>query len=378
LPEKIIMKSDNKVWLILTVVVVLIAIFFGLRPRAWFIVNDLQPLPDERGIRFHGSGIAFVENVRLDRRPSNQEPFTIEMAVTPEGIEMWGSKPLLVLHDGADSRQLILLQYNQSLIIMNGDDYSNRQRRPRIVGRDILSNAETLHVVVTSGEQGTDLYVNGIKTAGRKDWRLSIPDQTKPLQLVIGNNIHARLGWTGRVHGLAILKEAVPADLVMRHHDRWAAGKNFDYLKASDTLLLYTFEEKSDHIFSDSSGSNHPLKVPVHLKALQKIFLVPPDQDFHFNQVVVQDMLINVLGFIPIGMVFYGFLQRFSGLNGKFYLLAAITLCILLSISIEIAQAWIPIRTSSLTDLVLNTLGGWLGAEGIRARYRFKQTKNRA
>jgi hypothetical protein len=66
------------------------------------------------------------------------------------------------------------------------------------------------------------------------------------LQLVIGNNIHAKRGWTGRVHGLAILKEAVPADLAMRHHDRWAAGKNFDYLKASDRLLLYTFEEKSD------------------------------------------------------------------------------------------------------------------------------------
>ena len=371
------MKSENKVWLILTVVMVLIAIFFGLRPRAWFIVNDLQPLPDKRGIHFHGSGIAFVENLRLDRRLLNQGPFTIEMAVTPERIEMWGSKPLLVLHDGADNRQLIILQYNQSLIIMNGDDYNYRQRRPRIVGRDVLSNAENLHVVVTSGEQGTHLYVNGIKAAGRKDWRLSIPNQAKPLQLVIGNNIYARLGWTGSVHGLAILKEAISADLAMRHHDRWAAGKKFDYLKAADTMLLYTFEEKSDHAFFDKSGNNHTLEVPVHLKALQKIFLVLPDKDFHLNQAVVKDMLINVLGFIPIGMVFYGFLQRFFGLNAKFHLLTAITLCVLLSISIEIAQAWIPIRTSSLTDLVLNTLGGWLGAEGMRARYRFKQTKNR-
>jgi VanZ family protein len=371
------MKSENKIWLILTLVVVLIAIFFGLRPRAWFILNDLQPLPDERGIRFQGSGIAFVENLSLDRRLSNQEPFTIEMAVTPDRIERWGSKPLLVLHDGADNRQLIILQYHQSLIVMNGDDYSNRQRRPRIVARDVLSNAETLHVVVTSGEQGTHLYVNGIRAAGRKDWRLSIPDQAKPLQLVVGNNIYARLGWTGRVHGLSILKEAISADLTMHHHDRWTAGKNFDYLNPADTLLLYTFEENSDHAFSDTSGRNHPLKAPVYLKALQRIVLAMPDNAFHLNQVAVMDMLINVLGFIPIGMVFYGFLQRFFSLNAKSHLLAAISLCALLSISIEIAQAWIPVRTSSFTDLVLNTLGGWVGAEATRARYRFKQAKNR-
>jgi len=67
-------------------------------------------------------------------------------------------------------------------------------------------------------------------------------------------------------------------------------------------------------------------------------------------------------------MVFYGFLKRFFGLNEKRHLLAALALCTLLSMSIEIAQAWIPNRTSSLSDWMLNTLGGWLGAEGIRHR----------
>ena len=370
------MKSDNFAWLVLTVVMVVVAIFFGLRPNAWFIVNDLQQLPDERSIRFHGSGIAFVEDLRLDRHQSNQGPFTIEMTITPGRIERRGSYPLVVLHDGADNRQLVILQYQQSLIIMNGDDYSHRQRRPRIVGRGVLSNAKKLHIMITSGEQGTHLYVNGIKAAGRKGWKLSIPNQAKPLQLVIGNNVNANRGWAGSLHGLAIFKGAISADLAKRHHEELAAGEKFERLKASKPLLLYTFEEKSDHTFLDKSGGNHPLMVPVHLKALQKIFLVLPEKYFHLNQTVAKDMMINVLGFIPIGMVFYGFLQRFFGLNGKFHLLSAITLCVLLSISIEITQAWIPKRTSSLSDLMLNTLGGWLGAEGMRARYRFKHPAN--
>jgi VanZ family protein len=41
----------------------------------------------------------------------------------------------------------------------------------------------------------------------------------------------------------------------------------------------------------------------------------------------------------------------FSAQTANSHLLAALALCVLLSISIEIAQAWIPIRSSSLTDL---------------------------
>jgi glycopeptide antibiotics resistance protein len=41
--------------------------------------------------------------------------------------------------------------------------------------------------------------------------------------------------------------------------------------------------------------------------------------------------------------------------------LPAVALACALSVSIEIAQLWIPGRTTSVDDVLLNTLGAWLG-----------------
>jgi VanZ family protein len=41
--------------------------------------------------------------------------------------------------------------------------------------------------------------------------------------------------------------------------------------------------------------------------------------------------------------------------------LMTVILCMLLSLTIELLQAWIPTRVSSLMDLILNTLGAGIG-----------------
>lgn len=75
---------------------------------------------------------------------------------------------------------------------------------------------------------------------------------------------------------------------------------------------------------------------------------------------------LNVVGFIPVGIAFYGFLQCFSRSLSRRSLLLAVVLCMLLSLGIELAQAWIPTRYSSLQNLILNTFGAWIGIAGWR------------
>jgi glycopeptide antibiotics resistance protein len=72
-------------------------------------------------------------------------------------------------------------------------------------------------------------------------------------------------------------------------------------------------------------------------------------------------MLFNIVGFIPLGAVLYGFLQSYSRPFNSHKKFIAVTLCMILSLGIELGQAWIPARTSSLMDLILNTFGAWLG-----------------
>ena len=127
---------------------------------------------------------------------------------------------------------------------MNGDDYDNSQRRPRVVGRDIFSSQQTIFITITSDEQGTLLYVDGILVAANRNWKFSIPVEGEPLRLVLGHSVYGRYGWSGDIHGLALAGEAISAEAVRFRFDRWAADRDFDALKLDSTMLFFTFNEK--------------------------------------------------------------------------------------------------------------------------------------
>ena len=351
-------------WAILTVIMVIVALFFGLRPRDWPIANDIQWLRDKRAIRFENTGIAYVDDLRAGRLSDQPGPVTIEMAVTPASIQKLGFSPLLVMHDGADRRQLVVWQYGPSLVVMNGDDYDNSQRRPRVIGRDVFSPQRTIYLTITSGEQGTHLYVDGILAAANRNWKFSIPVEGEPLRLVLGHSVYGRYGWSGDIHGLALAGEAISAEAVRFRFDRWAADRDFDALKLDSTMLLFTFNEKTDDGFVDRSGGHQTLELPDRMTVLKKTILSSPRPHFYWSRAVTSDMVVNVIGFVPLGVVFYGFLQCFPGRLTKHKQLLAVALCLMLSLGIELGQTWIPTRHSSLPDLILNTFGAWLGIMG--------------
>ena len=360
------MIKKTYLWAILTSIMVIVALFFGLRPRNWPILNDVQWLPDKPAIRFHDSGIAYVNDLRTVRLSHQPGPLTIEMAVTPASIHKSGFSPLLVMHDGADRRQLAIWQYDTSLIVMNGDDYDNKQRRPRVVGRDVFSSQRTIYLTITSGGQGTLLYVDGRLADANSNWKLSIPFEGEPLRLVLGHSVYGRYGWMGDIHGLAVSGEAISPESARRRFDRWAADRRFDSLKQDSTWLLFTFDQKNAAQFVDRSGNDNHLKIPQHMVVLQKTILASAWRPIKLNRANVGDIVVNVVGFMPLGIVFYGLLQCFSGPFTRYNQLLAMVFCLLLSLGIELAQAWIPTRHSTLPDLILNTFGAWLGIVGWR------------
>ena len=79
---------------------------------------------------------------------------------------------------------------------------------------------------------------------------------------------------------------------------------------------------------------------------------------------MIQDMVLNLLGFMPLGFLLCATVIRSGKAFERRYWWIAFGLAFIFSLSLEIAQAWIPSRDSSLLDLMLNTLGaaagGWL------------------
>ena len=94
---------------------------------------------------------------------------------------------------------------------------------------------------------------------------------------------------------------------------------------------------------------------------LKKGILSSPWKGIKFDKKGIEDILLNLAGFIPLGFVFT---TTFGGLGGapqKKAVYITLFLCLLVSLIIEIAQAWMPSRSSSQLDLMCNVAGSVIG-----------------
>jgi len=99
-----------------------------------------------------------------------------------------------------------------------------------------------------------------------------------------------------------------------------------------------------------------------YLFEISKEHISLPKSEFTYRKSFFKDCIINFLGFIPFGFILSATLIKFEGTFEKHYILIAVLFCFAVSLIIEVFQAWIPSRSSSMLDLILNTLGALIGA----------------
>ena len=100
-------KIDILFWAALTAAVLLIILFFGLRPKGLRFENAVSLIPEKGAIAFDKNGIAFVDDASSARQSHLAGELTIEMAVLAGNVSGRGFRSLLMMHDGSDRHQLI-------------------------------------------------------------------------------------------------------------------------------------------------------------------------------------------------------------------------------------------------------------------------------
>lgn len=348
-------------WTTLTAAVLLAILFFGLRPKGMRFENAVRLIPVKGAIAFEKNGIAFVDDVSSVRQAQPTDELTIEMAVLAGDNNGRGFRSLLMMHDGNDRRQLFVGQWESSIIVMNGNDYDHTRRLPRLSVKNAFSTDKVTFLTITASANGTYLYIDGRLAGADKNWQLTIPAQGKQLRLILGNSVTGKGSWTGEVYGLAVYGSTLPPETVKKHHDKWMQDASFTPDGKNDLRMLYTFKAQSGDWVPDRSGENQPLHIPTHPTVLKKTFLSAPWHQFKLNRSFLVDTILNVIGFIPIGAVLYGWLRQTRLFAPRTKVWATLMICSIISLGIEILQAWIPTRSSSLMDWSMNTLGAWLG-----------------
>jgi len=338
-----------------------------LKPRGFRLENRVSWIKDQPGLRFSRFGIAYTDPLDglIASRKSDTDGFSIEIALRPAGYRHRRFEFILALHNGEDSDQLIMGQWRSWLIVMNGDDYAYREKTNRI-SVDVAASAPTTRfVTITSGQQGTEIFFDGRLAGTKKDLRLAIPAGEKT-RLLVGNSAYGRHSWRGDIYGLALYKHTLTSREAALHFNRWSKDQSFSFAREDNPFALYLFDEMGGTRALDHSGAKRDLEIPARMQVLEKKILAVPWSNFNFNRSFIIDTLVNLIGFIPFAFILSATLIRVGGAFEKHGVLITVAFCFLVSLALEILQAWMPSRSSSMLDLVLNTLGGWTGAFAYR------------
>ena len=365
-------RNRIKILFGLSLVILLGILFFGLRPKGFHSSNNVNWITDKPGIRFGSYGMAYTDlsNRKSERDISEFDSFSIEIAIKPEPFNQEGFNFILVFHDGKDSDQLLVGQYRSSLIVMNGDDYSNRRRTKRIAVNQVFQNPKEIFLAITTGQEGTKVYIDGRLINEKKDLKLEIPNRGKTSRLILGNSVYGDNFWRGDIFGLALYGYELTSEQVELHFNIWSKDREFSFARQGRPLLFYSFDEKKGVRAINHANGNHQLIIPTRMRILKKKILVPPWTDLKLNKSFIQDFVINLVGFIPLGFILSATFMELGGTIKKRVILITVVLCFAISLIIEVTQGWIPSRSSQILDLILNTSGALIGSMAYRAIVR--------
>lgn len=319
--------------------VILITLFFGLRPKEYDFRNNAAWLEDGFGIAFRKYGIAYTEPFL---RLATREPLTIEIGFAPQPSAEDGFSHLLTIYGGSDETQLVVGQWRDGIVVMSGDDYDNRRRTPKLVFAADAFGGNGRLLTLICDERQTRAFVDG-KAAGRKEGiGLKGFGGKGSARIILGNSVYGKHPWTGMVDRLALYY-----------------GTEDGSVK-SKALAVYRFDEKSGDRVLEHSGNGADLKIPGRVKALKLQFLEARFDTAAFDRKQATDFGVNFFGFIPFGLVMAARLKR-GGAGRWRIVLWTLVAGFALSLFIESVQVWLPSRSSDLFDLVLNTAGAGAG-----------------
>jgi hypothetical protein len=256
---------------------------------------------------------------------------------------------------------------------LRSQDQHYRLQRSRIYIDGLYGTSGRVLITVTSGRGTTSVYADGKLVKTVTNFVISNQDMTG--QLIAGNSAMSTSNWSGQLSGLAIYDRELRADEISRHYEEWGKSGIPEIRPDERAIALYPLHEGGGSVVHNQVSSATDLLIPKRFFILHKYFLERPWDEFRWDSAYLQDIVINVGGFIPFGFFFCAYFTTLRKMEHS----AAISIAFgfLVSLIIEISQGFLPTRNSGMTDLITNTLGTavgvllfrWKTAQAVLARF---------
>ncbi len=267
------------------------------------------------GLQLRKPGIAYTANAP-DWLANAITTSTLGITLEIRAAITWQDGPARILTLSKDPylRNLTIAQRGQDLIVRIRTPASDLNGTPAYKVQNVLSDADWHRIEVHIVPQLLQVSIDGTVAVSAALPRDALSSWARDYRLALGNELSRDRPWLGAIR-LAKVS---------------AGGLVIDYSQPGI------------------------LQVPQDLVVIQAHHALNP---FTWQAVAVNtDFVVNLLGFIPLGIL----LICIS--DGRRTILAATLACASVSLGIEIGQLFFAGRFTETTDLILNILGGALGA----------------
>jgi hypothetical protein len=263
--------------------------------------NEVTWLGNDNGLRF-GKRATVLSSGTLEMTNLQEEAScSLEIWLRPSLIGETGT--FLAFSTPENPLQFSLRQSGADLELQRDSRSQPQQARTaRLYVGHVFRGEKRVFITVTSGPQGTSIYVEGALVRTSREFRLARNDCTG--QLVVGDAPLENDNWSGQLRGLAIYNRELTARQVFRHYETWAAMGRPEVSENERSVALYLFDEHVGSVVHNHVSSGIDLYIPERYLILHQIFLKPLWKEFELSWDYLEDVLTNIAGFIPLGFFF--------------------------------------------------------------------------
>jgi VanZ family protein len=370
-------SSGHRMRMIVAAVIALLVsitiLLAGLWPLQFHPENHARWIPGDSGIRFGRLGMVYskqpVYGSQLALQPG--QPMSIELAIRPAAEPSNGIGNILTIFDESGHDVLLLGQWKNHFILrtsVNGDAGILSYRETGV--DNVLQMNVLRHLCAVFQPNGVAIYIDG--QPAHFSHRFPVPPQGKggTANLILGNSPDGKNSWKGDFFFLSFYGGTLTPEEVSRLHLARSGGSDVPEELPAPPVLSYSFDEHIGTIARNREDSHYDLSIPPEFHMPIKTFLVPPWKEHPRLLPYLKDVIVNVLGFIPFGFFCMALFHREAQPSST----AAIGVEMLglgVSLAIELTQAYLPTRSSSLMDVFSNLLGTVIGILLFRRTLHF-------
>ncbi|NIO16032.1 MAG: hypothetical protein GTN70_03375 [Deltaproteobacteria bacterium] len=355
-------KISNILLGTICIFIIIAILLAGLWPFNFHLKNRVQWIEEGNGIHFYGRGIAYSASfLTTEKTPLiDTDEITIEILLEPDEDTNGNLSHIITFFDSDGAEYFTLAQWKTHIVVIRNIDVKNSKNNLFLklgVGNVLFEGKRSL-VAVTGNKKRTVVFIGGDRKRSVRGFKLFEENRRLSPDFILGSALTGKNPWVGTIFGLAIYHRALSKEEVSESYQTWLDHGSPEKSGKKSPSELYLFEEHEGMVAKTRIPGKQNLIIPERYRIFRKSILETSGVKTRFLN---KDVKINILGFIPLGFILLAYLSRSTRLPASTLWILAILSGTGLSLAIELLQVYLPMRVSSLTDLICNSIGTVIG-----------------